>query len=510
MADRDWYSVLGVSSDAPQSQIREAYIRISRVVHPDRFDPQKQPVEWRQANEMLKHANRAYDVLSSPEERARYDRSRTGAPNPTAQRPRQSASQSQPAAPTSAHRHRTITTEGGNSFEFLPERIQNRLLERQANKLANQCAIQTHSLGRRYFWTLVVSGWFVILWNLSRHVRWEKSALYWYIGITALVSVIIAHQVQWIWRWHSASLKCRLYVTPLYIIQTFMDSVRWWPLFKLQDIKVTHNYRNGSYQDSDLLLVFANGQQSFSLRSRADVDGILEALHKFNQSLRLAVQNEDWDYFVQHDDMTGAPSQSVKRRRFDRVRILAYGASAAIGLVMMLAFYSANSSNPSMRGLPPTARTAAPSQRRPTPSATRPKLVPFNEPPRTLPDNGHTWSYVEEGLIAPLEVRTRGTSDHYFMKVVDVTTGNAIAAFFVRGGLSAETYVPVGTYRIRYATGKTWYGTEFLFGPETAYHEAAQPFTFSIDGDEISGYTVELYPQKNGNLGTKAIRPDQF
>ena len=50
--DRDLYTVLGVPVTATQEEIREAYLRVSRVVHPDRFDPARQPIEWKQANEM--------------------------------------------------------------------------------------------------------------------------------------------------------------------------------------------------------------------------------------------------------------------------------------------------------------------------------------------------------------------------------------------------------------------------------------------------------------------------
>ena len=70
--------------------------------------------------------------------------------------------------------------------------------------------------------------------------------------------------------------------------------------------------------------------------------------------------------------------------------------------------------------------------------------------------------------------------------------------------------VPFGTYEVRYASGDTWYGYEYLFGPETSYSKADKAFTFEFDGNQISGYTITLYKVTNGNLSTKKIRPNEF
>jgi curved DNA-binding protein CbpA len=41
-------------------EIRIAYLRVSRLIHPDRFDRQRQNVEWDQANTMLQAVKEAY------------------------------------------------------------------------------------------------------------------------------------------------------------------------------------------------------------------------------------------------------------------------------------------------------------------------------------------------------------------------------------------------------------------------------------------------------------------
>src|ERR1700742_681573 len=73
MVNRDHYQLLGVSAKASDDEIRSAYRKRISVIHPDRFDAQLQPEQWRAANEMLIELNEAYRVLHQPHTRALYD-----------------------------------------------------------------------------------------------------------------------------------------------------------------------------------------------------------------------------------------------------------------------------------------------------------------------------------------------------------------------------------------------------------------------------------------------------
>ena len=64
---RDYYETLGVSRDADKEEIKQAYRRLARKYHPDVNKESG-------AEERFKEINRAYEVLSEPEVRARYDR----------------------------------------------------------------------------------------------------------------------------------------------------------------------------------------------------------------------------------------------------------------------------------------------------------------------------------------------------------------------------------------------------------------------------------------------------
>jgi molecular chaperone DnaJ len=65
---RDPYEVLGVQRDAGEQDVKKAFRRLARELHPDvnAHDPQ--------AEEKFKEAAEAYEILSDPERRATYDR----------------------------------------------------------------------------------------------------------------------------------------------------------------------------------------------------------------------------------------------------------------------------------------------------------------------------------------------------------------------------------------------------------------------------------------------------
>lgn len=64
---QDLYELLGVARDADADQIKKAYRKLARQLHPDvNPDPD--------AQERFKHVSSAYEVLSDPQKRAHYDR----------------------------------------------------------------------------------------------------------------------------------------------------------------------------------------------------------------------------------------------------------------------------------------------------------------------------------------------------------------------------------------------------------------------------------------------------
>jgi molecular chaperone DnaJ len=68
MTKRDYYEILGLSKDAGAEGIKKAYRQMAMKYHPDRNPGKKE------AEEKFKEAAEAYEVLTDPEKRARYDR----------------------------------------------------------------------------------------------------------------------------------------------------------------------------------------------------------------------------------------------------------------------------------------------------------------------------------------------------------------------------------------------------------------------------------------------------
>ncbi|AER40584.1 chaperone DnaJ [Blattabacterium sp. (Mastotermes darwiniensis) str. MADAR] len=69
MGKKDYYEVLGVSRNATSEEIKKAYRKLAIKYHPD-----KNPDNKKRAEEKFKEAAEAYEILSNPEKRQRYDK----------------------------------------------------------------------------------------------------------------------------------------------------------------------------------------------------------------------------------------------------------------------------------------------------------------------------------------------------------------------------------------------------------------------------------------------------
>lgn len=67
MAKRDYYEILGISKDADDKEIKSAFRKLAKKYHPD-LNPDNKEAETN-----FKEINEAYEVLSDPNKKAKYD-----------------------------------------------------------------------------------------------------------------------------------------------------------------------------------------------------------------------------------------------------------------------------------------------------------------------------------------------------------------------------------------------------------------------------------------------------
>src|SRR5262245_47150946 len=64
---RDYYEILGVARTAKEDEIKKSYRKLARKYHPGRNPSNKQ------SEEKFKESQEAYEVLSDPDKRQKYD-----------------------------------------------------------------------------------------------------------------------------------------------------------------------------------------------------------------------------------------------------------------------------------------------------------------------------------------------------------------------------------------------------------------------------------------------------
>lgn len=86
--EKDYYTILGLSKDASEDEIKKAYRKMALQHHPDK---NSSPY----ADEQFKEINKAYEVLSDPEKKKKYDKFgdglKPGRPGPNVQKRKDSA-----------------------------------------------------------------------------------------------------------------------------------------------------------------------------------------------------------------------------------------------------------------------------------------------------------------------------------------------------------------------------------------------------------------------------------
>lgn len=119
------------------------------------------------------------------------------------------------------------------------------------------------------------------------------------------------------------------------------------------------------------------------------------------------------------------------------------------------------------------------------------------------PINSNCYVYLKYICTPPHSVVDRRQTNTYAGIDGDI-------AVYVGAGRTAEIDVPIGVYKLYYATGTDFYNTDILFGDDTRCYSSDDLFNFYADDEYYQGHIVTLYTVANGNLDTEPISEDQF
>jgi hypothetical protein len=100
---------------------------------------------------------------------------------------------------------------------------------------------------------------------------------------------------------------------------------------------------------------------------------------------------------------------------------------------------------------------------------------------------------------------TTSPGPFYLVKLDRVAADSSPLLSFIQGGQSLNTRVPLGEFKLKYATGTNWCADAGLFSDDTVFSEANDTFIFSS-----SHLTVELPLQRDGEVMTKEISRNEF
>lgn len=112
--------------------------------------------------------------------------------------------------------------------------------------------------------------------------------------------------------------------------------------------------------------------------------------------------------------------------------------------------------------------------------------------------SGYTFNF------APLRLKTFAGAATYLK--IYTTKNKLVATAFIRPGKSLQFNMPKGSFIIKYASGKNWFGPRDMFGDEGTYMRLDQVFKFS---SQYNGYEI-IFETSNGNLGAKTETRTDF
>ena len=314
---KNYYAVLGVESGADDGQVREAYLSRMKVVHPDRFDPQTQPQEWKKANEMLAELNEAYAALRDRASRAEYENAAGLAPSPAPARPRPARPEEKASPPLPLIELKKFSP-GQARFAELPPEAREKMLRRQEGQEPDQYRFTAGSRLGNGARAIFFGGWFVFLFYLASGPTLAWPMILVLSAITLIAGLSIADNLEEIAQHRRSALRPALYITPIYIIKTGFDILEFWPIWSLSKVGTGGDAGRGGGGQRGLSLAFESGQIGLIAPSEKIRAELVNAIKKFRERILLAAETGDAAYFARENDFAAVSRENAAAKVGDR------------------------------------------------------------------------------------------------------------------------------------------------------------------------------------------------
>lgn len=98
----------------------------------------------------------------------------------------------------------------------------------------------------------------------------------------------------------------------------------------------------------------------------------------------------------------------------------------------------------------------------------------------------------------------------YLIKVIDSVTKETIYEIFMQPENKVTIPLMLGEYELYLASGKKWFNEIDHFGVNTIYSRLDKKFIIDMNGDQISGWTIQLQVRKDGNLKSEKMNKEDW
>lgn len=505
-----YYSVLGVHSSATLEEITKAYKRRLKIVHPDRFDSRTQLEEWGQANKMLQELNEAFDWIKKNHtvgntgysEKKTTDQKTETENKYTSEK---SSDRKESGGYTREEQYRKGATRTSiHNLTNTHVHFINSLIADSKN-----IKIRTPNIYIKSCIFAACAGFIVLILSVflkSTAILKDEFTGY---SITILIATIFATKYGlFIHKYLRSKIKPCVLFTPMYFLHIDFNEIVFGYEWEIDSIKFHREQGGLPYINLRLGDYFG----TFS----APLLGLRFFKKKFDKidNVRMNVTDRA-GWFTQNDilrDLKSSPKTETKKG----IKAL-YPYAASITVAIVVCIISSASITLTKYSEPAKARIDNYASREAqhignqnnSPVTLIPVTPEFNHEPQPLPPTGHEYHYSGKKGVAPLQIVVPNAGDNYYVKVVTLEN-KPVKAVFIRSGETVKIRVPLGTYKVKYATGETWYGQKYLFGPSTSATVAESDFDFRVEDDRYTGYTIELIKQVSGNLHSRNISIDEF